>query len=175
MAPWNTEELEVVLELVRTHGTKWNKISEHLATRLPNRNIKQVRNTFIRLLEGQKRMEHGTAKHKCKTCGEPKVGHVCGGHKFGNIALMVLNKKNENRKQRNRINKKAPSSASDETESVRTLSIQSSNSSTEPSNASMGLAGSSSTSASSSDIMSVVASSTVLSDDEDDDFCDDDY
>ena len=78
-----------MIELVKLHGTKWKEIEPVLETRLPGRNLAQVRNAFLRLVLGQRMAEEGNAQNKCKTCGQPKLGHVCGGHKFGNLQHLV--------------------------------------------------------------------------------------
>jgi len=89
MPPWNDGELSIVIELVNENGPKWKAIEPMLKTRLPGRNVAQVRNAFLRMVRGQRMTSDGTAQNRCKKCGEPKIGHLCGGHVFGDLQSIV--------------------------------------------------------------------------------------
>ena len=94
-----------MIELVEQHGTKWKEIESLIETRLPGRKIASVRNAFLRMVLGQRMAEDGTAQNKCKKCGQPKLGHVCGGHDFGNLQSIVRRSCKTNYKARNKVGK----------------------------------------------------------------------
>lgn len=98
MAPWSKEELAIVVQLVDEHGPKWKAIGLELEQRLPGRNIAQTRNAFLRMVQGQRALAEGGAQNKCKVCGEPKLGHICGGHQYGELQEIVARKSNRKHK-----------------------------------------------------------------------------
>lgn len=100
MAPWSKEELAIVVQLVDEHGPKWKTIGLELEQRLPGRNIAQTRNAFLRMVQGQRTLAEGGAQNKCKVCGEPKLGHICGGHQYGELQEIVARKSNRKLKVR---------------------------------------------------------------------------
>lgn len=105
MAPWKQEELAIVIQLVDEIGPKWKVIEKQLGTRLPGRNIAQVRNAFLRMVHGQRMTAEGTSHNKCKQCGQPKLGHVCGGHTFGELQSIVQRESKNNYKPRSNPSK----------------------------------------------------------------------
>lgn len=133
MAPWTKEELAIVVQLVEEHGPKWKTIGLELEERLPGRNIAQTRNAFLRMVQGQSALAKGGAqKNKCKVCGEPKLGHICGGHQYGELKEIVARK--SNRKYKVRSERAARSSFSIHSPEGAPMSPQSCTSATKTAN-----------------------------------------
>jgi len=160
MAPWSKEELAIVVQLVDEHGPKWKTIGLELEQRLPGRNIAQTRNAFLRMVQGQRAQAGGNAHNKCKVCGEPKLGHICGGHEYGELHEMVARKSNRKHKRcSNDATKRSFSIHSPEGAPMTPMSPQSSTSMTKTTNMS-----SNNSTASASDVVNQVGN------DSDDDF-----
>jgi len=76
MKSWSLEEDTAIIDLVRTSGQKWKRITQ----KLPGRTLSSIRNRWIRLDSARKmRMQGKESKNICKKCGKPRRGHVCTG------------------------------------------------------------------------------------------------
>lgn len=67
-------EDHVIVQMVREVGPKWKIIKDQL----PGRTVAMVRNRWMRIEKGRKKLEEGgDVKNRCQACGEPKLGHIC--------------------------------------------------------------------------------------------------
>ena len=81
-----------VKRLVAQHGQRWSTISQILKTRGVHRNVASCRNHFLRHVKGASSATE--RKNVCRTCGQPKLGHVCPAS-FREPELRVLTSRDE--------------------------------------------------------------------------------
>mgnify|MGYP002632167572 CR=1 FL=1 len=68
---WTAEEDDLMIELVRLHGLKWQDI----IVEFPGRTTASLRNRWSRLHT----FGGGVGKKICRRCGAPRRGHICRG------------------------------------------------------------------------------------------------
>lgn len=69
METWNSEEDQLLLDLIDLHGTCWKVI----AGSFPTRTASSIRTRYHRIVDGSRQV----GKNKCLKCGMIKRGHIC--------------------------------------------------------------------------------------------------